>query len=130
MKSNIIFLCACVLSFSVKAQVKVVSSGNVAIGSTATPQSKLSVGFSGMSTYLASFKTSDTNSGIYLRNTGPTGLSIRNETTNNSYSMTGIDIDPLNLTASYAPRYGITSYGAPFSIVSVGVAGGVNKSCF
>ncbi len=124
MRKVLFYLCLC-LSFTAKAQLKVATGGNVSIGTTSTPLSKLSVGFSGMSTYLASFKTTDTNSGIYLRNTGPVGLSIRNETINNSYSMTGIEVDPLTLTASYAPRYGITSYGAPSSIVSVGVAGGV-----
>ena len=110
--------CVCV-----NAQVKVVPNGKVAVGTVSTPLSALSVGYQGDSTYLASFKTTETKSGIFLRNTGATALCIKNESVSNSYSMSGIDIQPYSTTASYAPRYGITSYGAYSSSVSIGVAG-------
>lgn len=112
--------CVCV-----NAQVKVVPNGKVAVGTVSTPLSALSVGYQGDSTYLASFKTTETKSGIFLRNTGATALCIKNESVSNSYSMSGIDIQPYSTTASYAPRYGITSYGAYSSSVSIGVAGSI-----
>ena len=113
----------CAYCVCVNAQIKVVTNGKVAVGTVLTPLSTLSVGYQGDSTYLASFKTSGTKSGIYLRNTGPAALCIKNESVNNNYSMSGIDIQPYSTTASYAPRYGITSYGAYSSYISIGVAG-------
>ncbi len=79
----------CVLLLALVPQVgfpqfRIVDNGNIAINTTATPKSLISVNCAGDTLYGAYFKA-QTQNGVYLKTDGLHGLKIDNEATDTSY---------------------------------------------
>ncbi|WP_294880576.1 hypothetical protein, partial [Sulfurimonas sp. RIFOXYB12_FULL_35_9] len=89
MKKFLVFTAMCVFAFTLKAQIKIISGGNVGIG-TSTPSALLSVGssnqfqvistghartISGNATAPSFSFTSETNTGLFLASTNQLGFS-------------------------------------------------------
>jgi hypothetical protein len=120
MKKLMILVCSliCVNAFS---QLKVGSNGNILINTstTATPLSKLSVGCTGNSGYLAAFSASGID-GLLINNYGRNALTINNYC--NGAATNGINILPMSGYGS-TPCYGINAFSGITTGNRYGISG-------
>lgn len=130
MKKSILIVTIALSVFSANAQIKVFSGGNVAIGTTSTPSSVLSVGGSGNSLYKGYFYNSSTSD-------NPQALRTEIATpTNNSYHAYS-SVSTITCGTGYA--YGLygssynsstTNSGQAFGIYGLaGNSGGTSLAC-